>query len=113
MAATTAELLWLKHLFLELQLTICSTLMVYCDNLGATYVSVNPVCHSKMKHLALDYHFIRENVQCGNLRVSNISTHDQLADALTKPLQRHTFQKLVSKIGLVNYNPILRRNVKP
>lgn len=39
-----------------------------------------------MKHLALDFHFVREKVQQGTLRVQHIVGDDQLADALTKPL---------------------------
>jgi hypothetical protein len=107
-ASTTAELLWLKNLFIEIGLQISSKPVIYCDNLGATYVSANPVFHSKMKHLGLDYHFVRENVQAGSLRVSFISTHDQVADLLTKPLPRLLFQKFVSKIGLLPHKPILR-----
>jgi len=34
---------------------------IYCDNLGATHLSANPVFHSRMKHIALAYHFVREN----------------------------------------------------
>lgn len=112
-ASTTAELLWLQNLFSELRLITSTTPVIYCDNLGTTYVSANPVFHSKMKHLALDYHFVRENVQCGKLRVSYISTKEQLADALTKPLPRHTFHNLITKIGLVLHKPILRGDVKP
>ena len=48
-----------------------------------------------MKHLALDYHFVRENVQGQQLRVSHISTTDQLADALTKPVTPLNFRSLV------------------
>ncbi|XP_019095613.1 PREDICTED: uncharacterized protein LOC109130484 [Camelina sativa] len=39
-----------------------------------------------MKHIAIDYHFIRTMVQDGALRVVHVSTRDQLADLLTKPL---------------------------
>ena len=41
-----------------------------------------------MKHVALAYHYIRELVQSGFLRVSHVSSKDQLADALTKPVSR-------------------------
>lgn len=61
-----------------------------------------------MKHLGLDYHFVRENVQAGLLRVSYIFTHDQLADALTKPLSRTTYTFLVRQIGLSSWPPIRR-----
>lgn len=78
---------------------------IYCDNIGATYLAANPVFHSRMKHLALDYHFVRHQVQNKNLRVSYVASADQLADALTKPLQRSRFQNLCIKIGLVNGGP--------
>ena len=107
-ASTTAELLWLKNLFIEICLQLSPKPVIYCDNLGATYVTANPVFHSKMKHLGLDYHFVRENVQSGSLRVSFISTHDQVANLLTKPLPWVLFQKFVNKIGLLPHKPILR-----
>lgn len=111
-ATATAEVLWVKNLFQELHHTINKVPVIYCDNAGATYVSANPVFHSKMKHLALDYHFVRENVQSGNLRVSYISTNDQLANALTKRLPRLQFNALINKIGLSNWPTILRERNK-
>ena len=58
-----------------------------------------------MKQVALDYHFIRNNVQSGALRVAHVSTKDQLADALTKPLSRARFQELFGKIGVTQVPP--------
>ncbi|RVW94165.1 Retrovirus-related Pol polyprotein from transposon RE1 [Vitis vinifera] len=66
----------------------------------------------RMKHVALDYHFIREQVQNGLLRVSHISASDQLADALTKPLARPQFDSLKAKIGLAPRPSILRGHDK-
>ena len=68
--------------------------------MGATQLCSNPVFHSRMKHVAIDFHFIRDQVQSGSLRVSHVSSTDQLADALTKPLSRPLFQSLKDKIGL-------------
>ena len=104
-ANTTAELLWVRNLLEELGCKVPQAPVIYCDNAGATYVSANPVFHSKMKHLGLDYHFVRENVQAGLLRVSYISTRDQLVDALTKPLSRATYTSLVRQIGLSSWPP--------
>lgn len=44
-----------------------------------------------MKYLEIDYHFVRSLVGQGFLRVVHVSTKDQLADALTKPLARPDF----------------------
>lgn len=78
---------------------------IHCDNIGATYLCANLVFHSRMKHITLDYHFVRELVQSGVLRVSHITTADQLADALTKPLPRARFLDLPVKIGVTSGAP--------
>jgi hypothetical protein len=39
-----------------------------------------------MKHIEVDYHFVRERVAQKALDIRFISTNDQLADVLTKPL---------------------------
>ncbi|KAL8140506.1 hypothetical protein V2J09_006527 [Rumex salicifolius] len=44
--------------------------------------------------------FVRQNVQNGVLRITHVSTNDQLADVLTKPLHRQQFELNVSKLGL-------------
>ena len=99
-ASTAAELCWITSLLHELGIPVSQTPAIYCDNMGAMYLAANPVFHSRMKHLALDYHFVRHQVQTGVVRVSHVSTHDQLADALTKPLSRPRFEGLCIKIGL-------------
>ncbi|KAJ9542535.1 hypothetical protein OSB04_029041 [Centaurea solstitialis] len=44
--------------------------LLYCDNTGATYLCANPVYHSRMKHVALDYHFVREKVAAATMNRS-------------------------------------------
>ncbi|CAA7051295.1 unnamed protein product [Microthlaspi erraticum] len=56
-ANTAAELRWVYSLLTELHVNLTNDPVVYCDNVGATYLCANPVFHSRMKHLALDYHY--------------------------------------------------------
>ncbi|CAA7051447.1 unnamed protein product, partial [Microthlaspi erraticum] len=57
-ANTSVELIWIVSLLQELHIQLPTVPVIYCDNAGATYLCANPVFHSRMKHLALDYHFI-------------------------------------------------------
>ena len=78
---------------------------LFSDNLGTTYLSATPVFHSRMKHLAIDYHFIHDLVQSSELRVVNVSAGDQLVDALTKPLSLSRLFSLCNKIGVISSTP--------
>ncbi|KAG7570487.1 Integrase catalytic core [Arabidopsis thaliana x Arabidopsis arenosa] len=104
-ANTASEVQWLCSLLTELKIPLPTAPVIYCDNIGATYLCANPVFHSRMKHIALDYHFVRNQIQSGMLRVSHVSTHDQLADTLTKPLPRSQFQQACVKIGVTRVPP--------
>jgi hypothetical protein len=110
-ATTTAELMWLTNLLHELRLPVSKPPLLLCDNVGATYLCSNPVLHSKMKHIFMEYHFVREQVRDGKLQVSHVSTKDQLDDLLTKPLAHTRFSDLRSKIQVTYGNFILRGRI--
>lgn len=99
--------MWLLNLLSELGVP-SQVPTLFCDNIGTTYLCSNPVFHSRMKHIALDYHFVRQMVQLENIRVSHISTKDQPADILTKPMHRTRFSFLRDKICVIDGDPILR-----
>ena len=107
-AHTTSELCWLLFLLQELGVKSTITPTIYCDNLGATYVYANPKLHSKMKHVQIDFHFVKDKVADGSIRVTHVSSEDQLANALTKPLSRRRHQSLRSKLGVLDRTQILR-----
>ena len=59
---TFAELQWVKSLLSKFFVPIQSPLILFSDNLGANYIFANPVFHSNMKHLAINYHFVHDLV---------------------------------------------------
>jgi hypothetical protein len=81
-----AELMWLQTLLKELKIPHPPTARLWCDNLGATYLSANHVFHLRMKHIEVYFYFVRERVACKLLEIRPISSKDQLADGLTKAL---------------------------
>ncbi|KAJ4706711.1 Retrovirus-related Pol polyprotein from transposon TNT 1-94 [Melia azedarach] len=106
-ASTAVELNWIMNLLQELCVHIPFIPAIYCDNIGATYLCKNPVFHSRMKHIAIDFYFVRDQVLNKRLRVSHVHTHDQLADSLTKTVSRKQFLLHRSKIGIHDGSTIL------
>ena len=104
--------MWLRSLLSELRVPMTNPPKILCDNIGATYLCANPILHSQMKRISMDYHFVREQVQANNLNVSHVSTKDQLADILTKPLAATKFNDISSKIKVTNGNFILRGHIR-
>ena len=99
-ANTTSEIIWLKSLLSELHLASNIAPKIWCDNIGATYLTANPVFHARTKHVEIDFHFVRERVATQQLSISYISAEDQIADIFTKPLSRQRFNKLASKLNV-------------
>lgn len=88
------ELTWIQSLLRDIGYCSTATPNLWCDNIGATYLSVNPVFH-RTKHLEVDYHFVRDKVQKQEVRVQFLCSKDQLADVLTKPLSKNRHRALM------------------
>jgi len=71
---------------------------LWCDNLGATFLSTNPMFHACSKHVEVDYHFVHDCVAKREMQVRFISSKDQLADFLTKALPLVSFAYFLSKL---------------
>lgn len=68
-----AEVTWIQSLLGELGLAANKSPALWCDNLGATYLSANSVFHACTKHVEIDYHFVRDKVATKALLVHFIS----------------------------------------
>jgi uncharacterized beta-barrel protein YwiB (DUF1934 family) len=73
-----------------------------CDNESAIKMADNPVEHSRTKHIAIRYHFLRDHQQKGDIKISYINTKDQLANIFTKPLDEQTFNKLRHELNILD-----------
>lgn len=85
-ADATAEIMWIRTLLRELNISSPKAAKLWCDNIGAKYLSANPVFHARKKHIEVDYHFVRERVARKLLEIDFVPTGDQVADGFTKAL---------------------------
>ncbi|GJV24644.1 retrovirus-related pol polyprotein from transposon TNT 1-94 [Tanacetum coccineum] len=77
---------------------------LYCDNKSAIALCCNNVQHSRLKHIDIRYHFIKEQVEQGVVELYFVSTDYQLADIFTKVLPRERLEFLINKLGLKSFS---------
>lgn len=53
-ANAIAKVIWVQYLCRDLGVHLTTAPTLYCDNLGATYLSSNPVFHARTKHVEID-----------------------------------------------------------
>ena len=112
LANAASETMWLSTLLKELAFPVIESPQLLCDNLGATHLSLNPINHSRMKHIQINLHFVRDLVHKGSLQVKHVHTQDQIADLLTKPLSRQRTELQRNKIGLTDGSLILLGHIR-
>lgn len=100
MATTTCELLWLSFLLKDLHIPVKLPITLFCDNKSAQQIAANPCFHDRTKHMDIDCHFTREKIQDGFLQTAFIPSHLQLADIMTKALNKVHHSALAAKLGL-------------
>lgn len=101
-AYTTCQGIWLSRLLAEATSAEIKPPAILIDNKSAIHLSKNPVFHDRSKHIEIRYHFIRDKVEAGKVKVDHVNTGEQLADILTKSLGRVRFQELRAKIGVLD-----------
>ena len=65
-----------------------------CDNQGAIALSKNPAHHQRSKHIDIRYHFVRDEISNGLMKVQYVPCEENLADVFTKPVSKVKMQKL-------------------
>ncbi|BBN67240.1 hypothetical protein Prudu_20S000300 [Prunus dulcis] len=100
LAHCAADISWIRQVLCDLHMIVPEAPLLHSDNLSALALSANPVFHSRIKHLDVDFHFIRERVQSKDLIVQYVPTDEQVADILTKGLHSPIFIKHCSNLSL-------------
>jgi hypothetical protein len=101
LANATAELVWVQSLLKELGIKQVRPLVLWCDNIGATYLSSNPVFHARTKHIEVDFHFVRERVSQKQLQIRFISSKYQVANIFTKPFPLPLYERCKHNLNLL------------
>lgn len=95
LALAMCELIWLQQLLKDLYVPMISTPKLFCDNKSAVHLATNHVFHERTKHIEIDCHTVRDQIKAGGLIALHVSSGNQLADILTKPLHPGPFLSML------------------
>lgn len=100
MPSASSEVIWLCQLPRELAVPIIGPTPLNAVNTSAIQIANNPLFHEKTKHIEVNSHFIWQQVLTSLIKLSHVSSQDQLADILTKSLLRPRHDVLAEKLLL-------------
>nr|GEU75187.1 hypothetical protein [Tanacetum cinerariifolium] len=92
------QALWMKQALIDYGVML-DDIPIMCDNKGAIDLSKNPF--NTHKQNTIRHHFLRDNVQKWNISIEKVSSEENIADILTKPLKRESFNYVRLGLGMM------------
>nr|GEU66915.1 retrovirus-related Pol polyprotein from transposon TNT 1-94 [Tanacetum cinerariifolium] len=98
------QALWMKQALIDYDVRLDDVPIMY-DNKGAIDLGKNPVEYSRTKHIEIRNHFLHDNDQKGHISIKKVSSVDNIANILTKPFKRESFNYLRLGLGMMEHIP--------
>ena len=96
------EAVWIRKFICWLDVMASSNLPIdmHCDNTGALVIANEPGVQKGARHYARRYHYVREQIELGEINLLKVHTDFNLADPFTKALSRPKLERHAEGIGL-------------
>jgi len=94
------EILYVASILRFLGIPVEYPISVNVDNIGAIYLTKNATTGSRTKHVDTRFHFVREYIEDGVMKVQFVRSENNDADIFTKNLNGSLFQKHCEAIGM-------------
>ncbi|GKC41247.1 hypothetical protein Tco_1058969 [Tanacetum coccineum] len=99
-----AQILWMRSQLTDYGFGF-NKIPMYCDNKSTIALCYNNIQHSRSKHIDIRFHFIKEHVENGVIKLYFVNTEYQQADIFIKALGRNRIEFLINKLGMRSYTP--------
>ncbi|GKD81113.1 retrovirus-related pol polyprotein from transposon TNT 1-94 [Tanacetum coccineum] len=94
------QALWMKQALIDYDIRL-DDVLIMCENKGAVDLSKNSLQHSRTEHIEIRHHFLRDNVQKGNISIKKVASEDNITDIFTKHLKCKVFNYLRLELGMM------------
>ena len=98
-AEACKESVWLKCLFAEI-CGVDTCINLFCDSQSAIYLTKDQMFHERTKHINVKYHYVRDVVAHGKLKVCKIITHDNTPNMMIKTVHVAKFELCSAFVGI-------------
>ncbi len=103
------EAIWWRRFFQSIQYDSMKKLHIRCDNRQIIRVLKKEMLklNTKLKHVDIHWHWLRQKIQTSRISVSWISTAEMSADEFIKVLSRQKHEKFLKQLHLINITHLL------
>jgi len=96
----TTQALWISKYLSEIGLPTSNPIVIHADNNGSISHSLNDKNHWRIKHINVQYHFIKDQVKWGNITFQYLPSSNNVTDLFTKPLPQEKICQFITKLQL-------------
>ena len=100
LALATQEVLWIRYLQMEMDVTCKTETTVHMDNKSAISIATNQGYTPRVKHIHLRVHFVQDHIEQGEIQLKHVPSTMQLADNLTNPPGAPQLMRLRDESGI-------------
>ncbi|GJW42202.1 retrotransposon protein, putative, ty1-copia subclass [Tanacetum coccineum] len=96
------EAVWIRKFILRLGIvpTINEPIKMFCDSSAALHFANKPGVQRGARHYHRRYHYVRESIALGEIKLLKVHTDDNLADPFTKALPNGKLTQHARSMGL-------------
>ncbi|GJY91042.1 hypothetical protein Tco_0506238 [Tanacetum coccineum] len=94
------QALWMKQAFVDYNITL-NEVPILCDDKYAINLTSSPIDYPRTKHIEIRHHFLKDNVANKHITIEKIPLGENVANILTKPLDKDQFSYLRLGLGLM------------
>jgi hypothetical protein len=91
MSEAAKEIKFLVQVMMSMGIKVELPIVVRVDNVGAIFMAENASATSRTRHVDARYHYVREFIEEGFIKIIFVRSKDNLADGFTKNVQNEVY----------------------